>query len=788
MKTNTKYLILAGTLVAFLLPLSCVKEQAPGIHQTSEGEVVSVKLDLNLAPLVEMTASPTKGAAINTTDNIEVNDIKNLWILQFNGTADTSLRLGNPIYDSVYNASTFQKLIASSRPNRLVFVANTFAKTIAFGDCRTYADAKEMIRSIENEGRVARTDTVGGVTKHYPVMNGHTDVTLSSGATVSSTLKHSVAKVDVKIVNAIPSVVTIESVTLKNVPDRFNFITDYTLPALYPDAASFGTIDYVPTLWTAGEQDGGPDTRKFTFYTPANKRGTTSEDTQTGKYKGFFAPDKSTYAFITASYLEGSIPDTVRRSVIYTFYLGANLTDDYNIEPNGHYSYTFTINNKGDEDSDGRVEDTGTVDFCSRKLANSYIINPPTAQGSWRNYRIPVKRVWEFWKVDGKYEDNSDYALLSTSFGWVVDVIWSEFPIDDDHFKWVKKSRVKAEGLNPESDYFEFQVKEGVQGNCVIGIRRYTNSSLLVDGLYLWSWHMWVTDYKPDKVSIFSVNPSDNIYSYSVPGGNVHKYDNAIFRTGIYAGKVIMDRNLGARDIYYHYPYPNTDPAKDDGNGVLYYQFGRKDPFSGPRRIWIRKDNGGTISYDYEQWSTTTYTKPNTTDVINSNNVPYAINYPLVFIKSTNGYWTYNDKYNPTSYDSNIRWQDPEVKTDAGKSIFDPCPPGWKVSKNGTWTGFDTKVDGNYTKFLWNDPLSTGRNYFPNGSAERTTGTIFYPASGYLGSGSGAFLDVGGVGNYWSCSPTAASGGYCLYFHSGLVRPSGDRGRAYGGPVRCVQE
>ena len=224
-----------------------------------------------------------------------------------------------------------------------------------------------------------------------------------------------------------------------------------------------------------------------------------------------------------------------------------------------------------------------------------------------------------------------------------------------------------------------------------------------------------------------------------------------------------MDRNLGAMDIYYH----GADGLHD---GDLYYPFGRKDPFTGPRKIYILKEDG---SYSFETWSTSTYTIQNTTADANCNNVPYSIKHPLTFIKGE-GYWTYNDIYNPTAYNPDIRWQDPYVKDDAGKSVFDPCPLGWKTPKKGTWDGFTP------SNFLWNNPLSVGRND-PNSSA-------FYPAVGDLNSMSGGFIYVGGTGYYWSCSPSGATNGYNFRFAAGIFDTSHGAYRAYGFPVRCVQE
>ena len=66
--------------------------------------------------------------------------------------------------------------------------------------------------------------------------------------------------------------------------------------------------------------------------------------------------------------------------------------------------------------------------------------------------------------------------------------------------------------------------------------------------------------------------------------------------------------------------------------------------------------------------------------------------------------------------------------------------------------------------------------------------TIWYPASGYLGSFDGSLLCVGGYGFYWSASPYG-SYAYSLDFDDyGSVGPSNGSSRAFGQSVRCLQE
>ena len=225
-----------------------------------------------------------------------------------------------------------------------------------------------------------------------------------------------------------------------------------------------------------------------------------------------------------------------------------------------------------------------------------------------------------------------------------------------------------------------------------------------------------------------------------------------------------MDRNLGAMDIYYH---------GDSHYGDLYYQFGRKDPFSGPKKIYILKEDG---SYSFETWSTSTYTIQNTAADADCKNVPYSIKNPLTFIKGD--YWTYNDIYNPKEYESKIRWQDPYVMDDTGKSMFDPCPAGWKVPKDGIW---------NFQYFIWGDPLPSGKNYYPNGSSGEKEGTIFFPITQNMDNTHGGYGGQG-VGYYSTCSSSSVTNRLRLSFTSNSYYSSLQYPRAIGYPVRCIQE
>ena len=237
----------------------------------------------------------------------------------------------------------------------------------------------------------------------------------------------------------------------------------------------------------------------------------------------------------------------------------------------------------------------------------------------------------------------------------------------------------------------------------------------------LWSWHIWLTD-----------QPQEQTY-----------YNNA---------GTMMDRNLGAI---------SATPGDVGALGLL-YQWGRKDPFLGSSSISSSTTAKSTIF-----WPTAVSS--------NSGNgtIEYATAHPTTFITSNNYDWYYTG----SSSTDNTRW----TTSDKAKSIYDPCPSGWRVpdgGSNGVWSkaGFD-----NTTYDSTNEGMSFSIS---------SPSTTWYPASGFRYYDDGGQGNVGYFGYCWSASPDSYGNRACsLYFNSyGDVNPSGYGNRAYGYPVRCLQE
>ena len=241
------------------------------------------------------------------------------------------------------------------------------------------------------------------------------------------------------------------------------------------------------------------------------------------------------------------------------------------------------------------------------------------------------------------------------------------------------------------------------------------------EGNILWSWHIWFTD-----------QPQAHVYNNN-------------------AG-TMMDRNLGAT---------SATPGDIGALGLL-YQWGRKDPFLGSSSI-----NSDTIAKSTIAW-------PSTVSSDSSNGtIDYATANPTTFI-------TYNSKnydwhYTGSSSTDNTRW----TTSERSKSIYDPCPAGWRVPDgggNGIWSkaGFD---DTTY------DSTNEGIS-FSISSPSKT----WYPASGYRDYDFDGLYLVGSDGYYWSASPFGDLACLLLIYDNGSVTPSDYYNRAHGLSVRCLQE
>ena len=244
----------------------------------------------------------------------------------------------------------------------------------------------------------------------------------------------------------------------------------------------------------------------------------------------------------------------------------------------------------------------------------------------------------------------------------------------------------------------------------------------------LWSWHIWVcADYDP------------------IAKGQDYFHE---------AGKM-MDRNLGATSVV---------PGDVCSLGLM-YQWGRKDPFLGSSSI---SSSTTKVASTLAEWPSV-----DSNDAFGT--IDYAIAHPTTFIakNSANGDWYYTGG----STTDDDRWK-------SDKTIYDPCPPGWKIPAD-VWAEAAASSDPFDCTNKW-DNTNKGANLgWKFGSYD----SIWYPAAGALSSLDGSLSSVGKFGYWWSCNTNGVNASRLyLYGTSTEVMPVNYNQRGGGHSVRCIQE
>ncbi len=297
---------------------------------------------------------------------------------------------------------------------------------------------------------------------------------------------------------------------------------------------------------------------------------------------------------------------------------------------------------------------------------------------------------------------------------------------------WRDNSSLEIETDDTDQAYGIFQVKvnsEGESGNALVCIKDGSNN-------ILWSWHIWVTDFDPDT-------------------------ETQVFTSGG-VNYTFMVRNLGAVN----------DTPGDAGSLGLLYQWGRKDPFAGSSAKTL---NNTTLKTLYEGGSSADPYNPLGTTPANASAAPMDVAHNLENSIRNPGVFYYGSA---SPYDWYIGSNTDQNNTLWGtiKTVYDPCPSGWKVAPLVAFSNWSASSSS------W-DATNLGRIY-----TSTTSSTVsWYPAFGYRNSGTGALMEVGTYGFYWS-SEVFDTYGSGLRFSSSAVLPAAGSLRASGFALRCVQD
>jgi uncharacterized protein (TIGR02145 family) len=408
----------------------------------------------------------------------------------------------------------------------------------------------------------------------------------------------------------------------------------------------------------------------------------------------------------------------------------------------------------GDWDEVSLVGEVGKV---PPPPANCYILNPSTAEDV--SIKIPLSRINEYWGSQNAGKTGYGYGTgagqsqtnaLAVGDTWTASILWSDIAdIAPTTESSAHTYLTRYTGTSGGDDFFTVTYPAAQYNGTAADLGNFVVIVKNTSGIILWSWHIWVTDYNPDVYT-----GAVTTYHTLATGGQLESYDNGT--------TVMMDRNLGQIEQYPAYPSGDGSTSR----GILHYQWGRKDPFP---------------TYT----SLATATGSNTIDISTSSqqSIAWSVQSPLKYISLLSNWNT-----SPSVNFPNL-WSDPDVTSPYSgstkkKSLYDPCPPGWRVPETGVWNnlgdGSSSGVSLENSNSAWNDPKSPGLNY------PKATPYSFYAATGYR-YGLGSVYDVASSSFYWSANASASDTelSVSLGFESSGVGPQNNLFRTYGFSVRC---
>ena len=422
----------------------------------------------------------------------------------------------------------------------------------------------------------------------------------------------------------------------------------------------------------------------------------------------------------------------------------------------------------------------------ARSTANSYVISAPG------HYRIPL--VYGNAIENGSNNPSSYISSAPATMVNGKDVILHNFKdhaghaIDDP---WIEKTNGGANASVDGAEvvwadaadlvhspsivhdggegFLDFEVKASdiQSGNAVVAVTKGSGASKTV----LWSWHLWFAPKDAlDKIKVTNHQNKDYYFTKETLG-----WKPTLWRSSTYTSartvKVKVEQtvaNNGAKA--YTVINITQNPGGVRKGATTLYQFGRKDAFPGVAKADLASNSHFT---------------ENAGDNMSIEN---GIQHPdLYYTWGSN--WENNYSYNNLwSADNTARgFNDNSVV----KTVYDPCPVGFKMPASNAFTGFTTTGQNSSTQSELNIEDSQtfqnnlGHNFWTNSSK---TATIYFPASGCRDNSDGSLSTIGIFGSYWSAYYNVSNYGCFLIFYSGLVNPLYAGIRANGFAVRPVAE
>ncbi len=385
------------------------------------------------------------------------------------------------------------------------------------------------------------------------------------------------------------------------------------------------------------------------------------------------------------------------------------------------------------------ADNTNVVDLSAKGTANCYVVN---AAGTTYKFKATVKgngvvqsiyskrdntsTSWSF--VEGVAGEGQTSVTLEPAS---ADLVWYQ-TLCTGNYVYVKQSPINISSIKYEDGYIYFTTPNTfIDGNVVVAAKNST-------GDIIWSWHLWCCEG-------YDVEASKKLFGTTSTG-------------------YVMDRNLGATLGSNAEKVSSAFVAA--GSIGLFYQHGRKDPFTAPIDIMASDGNrGGVGCAAYDKNGNIIYGGDESAYIYNSTwdkniislqdkltapwkfhqAVEIATKYPQCKVQQGSHTSALGDSrrdwWGSRAHDSEFfyywghpYWQSSTNRTQ--KTIYDPCPVGFTIpSTDFIHTIYDNeKVYGTY-----------GWTVQPEGRD-----AVFFPRTGERWGDNWKIGDVMTHGGYWS--------------------------------------
>ena len=339
--------------------------------------------------------------------------------------------------------------------------------------------------------------------------------------------------------------------------------------------------------------------------------------------------------------------------------------------------------------------------------------------------------------------------------------------VNDAKVVWADEANLVHFGSNKivrsgDETFLQFEVKaEDIkQGNAVVAVTK--------GGTVVWSWHLW---FAPESAlnTISCTNYQGYVYKFTEETlGMKYTFWGTTSYSTPRSVKVKVEQEISNGGAKKEGIITITQKPGSIQQGIAtFYQFGRKDAFPGTNTI---PEGGFNNSAD------------------NNMSIQNGIQHPENFYEYGSS-WRNPPPIGYTYYNlwaANYRrelaywWNDLPVT----KTIYDPCPAGFKMPPSNAFTGFTTNGQSTGQK---NIVGTWSYGYHFNNKISNPDATIFFPATGgRLGAMYG--MQVGEQGSFWTAAPDEMDYGCEMGFDQSYVYPTVNYFRSAGYAVRPIAD